>query len=88
MKELNAIENELNKLRIADFFIPTYSYVSVVELSNYLAGKSDEDPYENPHVKARISRTLMQNIFVSIQWINVETKHITGTCYQWKKENH
>ena len=54
MKELNAIENELNKLRIADFFIPTYSYVSVVELSNYLAGKSDEDPYENPHVKARL----------------------------------
>ena len=54
MKELNTIENELNKLRIADFFIPTYSYVSVVELSNYLAGKSDEDPYENPHVKARL----------------------------------
>ena len=54
MKELNSIENELNKLRIADFFIPTYSYVSVVELSNYLAGKSDEDPYENPHVKARL----------------------------------
>ena len=42
MKELNSIENELNKLRIADFFIPTYSYVSVVELSNYLAGKSDD----------------------------------------------
>ena len=54
MKELNLIENELNKLRIADFFIPTYSYVSVIELSNYLAGKSDEDPYENPHVKARL----------------------------------
>jgi chlorite dismutase len=28
MKELNEIENELNKLRIADFFIQTYSYVS------------------------------------------------------------
>ena len=28
MKELNEIENELNKLRIADFLIQTYSYVS------------------------------------------------------------
>ena len=46
MKELNEIENELNKLRIADFFIQTYS-VSVIELGNYLAGKSDEDPYQN-----------------------------------------
>ena len=35
MKELNEIENELNKLRIADFFIQTYSYVSVIELGNY-----------------------------------------------------
>ena len=54
MKELNEIENELNKLRIADFFIQTYSYVSVIELGNYLAGKSDEDPYENPHIKSKI----------------------------------
>ena len=54
MKELTNIENELNKLAIADHLIPTYSYVSVVELSNYLAGKSDEDPYENPHIKARL----------------------------------
>ena len=36
MKELNQIENEFNKLRIADYLIPTYSYVSVIELSNYL----------------------------------------------------
>ena len=43
MKELNIIENELNKCRISDFLIPTYSYVSVIELGNYLAGKSDED---------------------------------------------
>ncbi|WP_449616619.1 chlorite dismutase family protein, partial [Pseudomonas aeruginosa] len=52
MKELNIIENELNKCRISDFLIPTYSYVSVIELGNYLAGKSDEDPYENPPLKA------------------------------------
>ncbi|MCQ9301583.1 hydrogen peroxide-dependent heme synthase [Staphylococcus hyicus] len=54
MKDLTGIENELNKLSISDHLIPTYSYVSVIELSNYLAGKSEEDPYENPHIKARL----------------------------------
>ena len=28
--ELNALENELNKLDISDFLIPTYSYVSII----------------------------------------------------------
>lgn len=64
MKELNEIENELNKLRIADFFIQTYSYVSVIELGNYLAGKSDEDPYENPHIKARLYPELPRSEYV------------------------
>ncbi|EUJ33500.1 heme peroxidase [Listeria floridensis FSL S10-1187] len=56
LEELNAIENRFNKLEIADFFIPTYSYVSVVELSNYLAAHmaGDEDPFENKHVRARL----------------------------------
>ncbi len=54
MEELQELEAEFNKLAIADFTIPTYSYVSVVELSNYLAGDSDEDPYQNPHVRARL----------------------------------
>ena len=85
MKELNEIENELNKLRIADFFIQTYSYVSVIELGNYLAGKSDEDPMKIHILKQDyIQNYLEQNIFVSIQWINVVMKHITGICYQWK----
>ncbi|TDM11982.1 hydrogen peroxide-dependent heme synthase [Macrococcus lamae] len=54
MKDLNALENEFNKLAITDYLIPTYSYVSVIELSNYLAGESNEDPYQNPHVRARL----------------------------------
>lgn len=61
MEELNEIETEFNKLAIADFTIPTYSYVSVVELSNYLASKKNEDsdapaedPYQNAHVRARL----------------------------------
>ena len=39
MEELNEIELEFNKTKLAEFSIPTYSYVSVVELSNYLAGE-------------------------------------------------
>ncbi|WP_433745517.1 hydrogen peroxide-dependent heme synthase [Falsibacillus pallidus] len=58
MEELNQLENEFNKLKIAEYTIPAYSYVSVVELSNYLP--SDEDPYENPHVRARLYPTLPQ----------------------------
>ncbi|MCJ7841578.1 heme-dependent peroxidase [Lederbergia sp. NSJ-179] len=54
LEELNEIENEFNKLTVAEFTIPTYSYVSVVELSNYLAGESDEDPYQNPYVRSRL----------------------------------
>ena len=46
MEELNEIEKEFNKTKLAEFTIPAYSYVSVVELSNYLP--ADEDPYQNP----------------------------------------
>ncbi|RIW29128.1 heme-dependent peroxidase [Bacillus salacetis] len=52
MEELNELETEFNKLTIAQYTVPTFSYVSVVELSNYLA--DGEDPYENPHVRARL----------------------------------
>ena len=58
MEELNEIENTFNKSRFAEFTIPTYSYVSVVELSNYMAGKDGGDPYENPEIRARLYPTL------------------------------
>lgn len=58
MEELNEIENAFNKTRFAEFTIPTYSYVSVVELSNYMAGEGGGDPYENPEVRARLYPTL------------------------------
>ena len=54
MEELNEIENEFNKTKLAEYTIPAYSYVSVVELSNYLAGEDGEDPYQNPHVRSRL----------------------------------
>lgn len=54
MEELNAIETEFNKTKLAEYTIPAYSYVSVVELSNYLTGGDGEDPYQNPHVRSRL----------------------------------
>ncbi|WLR41754.1 heme-dependent peroxidase [Bacillus carboniphilus] len=56
LEEINEIEMAFNKSKLAEYTIPTYSYVSVVELSNYLPG--DENPYENPHVRARLYPSL------------------------------
>lgn len=52
MEELNEIETEFNKTKLAEYTIPTYSYVSVVELSNYLP--QDVDPYKDPATLARL----------------------------------
>jgi peroxiredoxin len=52
MEELNEIETEFNKTKFAEFMVPVHSYVSVVELSNYLS--SEEDPYQNPQIRARL----------------------------------
>ncbi|OPA80054.1 heme-dependent peroxidase [Paenibacillus selenitireducens] len=57
LEELNDMENAFNKTLFAQFTIPVYSYVSVVELSNYLAG-SGGDPYENPEIMARLKPAL------------------------------
>lgn len=64
MDEIQQLEAEFNKLTIAEFTIPAYSYVSVVELSNYLAGDSDEDPYQNAHVRARLYPELPRSQYV------------------------
>jgi len=58
MDELNEVETELNKTTLADFLIPTYSYVSVVELSSYLGKDDGSDPYENPYVRSRLYPSL------------------------------
>lgn len=64
MNELQELETAFNKLAIADFTIPAYSYVSVVELSNYLAGESDEDPYKNAYVRGRLYPELPRSEYI------------------------
>jgi hydrogen peroxide-dependent heme synthase len=57
LEELNELETAFNKTRFADYTIPDYSYVSVVELSNYV-NKTGEDPKADPAVRARLFPTL------------------------------
>ncbi|PWA08015.1 heme-dependent peroxidase [Pueribacillus theae] len=59
MQELNEIENAFNKTTFADYTIPTYSYVSVVELSNYMPQK-DVDPETDPYIQSRLKPELPQ----------------------------
>lgn len=53
MNELNELETAFNKSKLAEVTVPAYSYVSVVELSNYL-GNGSGDPYAHPRVRARL----------------------------------
>ncbi|RAP75389.1 hydrogen peroxide-dependent heme synthase [Paenibacillus montanisoli] len=57
LEELNAIENAFNKTTFAQFTIPAHSYVSVVELSNYMA-QPGADPMQNPEILARLKPIL------------------------------
>lgn len=47
LEELNEIETAFNKTLFAEFTQPAHSYVSVVELSNYV-NSPGADPMENP----------------------------------------
>lgn len=53
LEELNAIENAFNRGAFAAYTQKAYSYVSVVELSNYLA-QPGVDPMQVPEVAARL----------------------------------
>ncbi|WP_127585803.1 hydrogen peroxide-dependent heme synthase [Paenibacillus koleovorans] len=57
LEELSAIETAFNKTTFARYTKPAYSYVSVVELSNYMS-KPGVDPMEDPEVVARLKPTL------------------------------
>ncbi|MBW7457347.1 hydrogen peroxide-dependent heme synthase [Paenibacillus sepulcri] len=57
LEELNTIETAFNKSIFAQFTYPAYSYVSVVELSNYMAPPGT-DPMQNPDIMARLKPIL------------------------------
>lgn len=57
LEELNELETAFNKTIFAQVTIPTYSYVSIVELSSYMA-KPGSDPMQDPEILARLKPTL------------------------------
>jgi chlorite dismutase len=58
MEELAELETAFNKTKLAEFLIPTYSYVSVVELSKYQPQKDGVDPETLPETQARLKPIL------------------------------
>lgn len=75
MEELNDIETAFNKSTFAEFLIPAYSYVSIIELSSYLA-KPGVDPYTDPDLLPRLKPILPQ------------TKHICFYPMNKKREGN
>ena len=57
LQELNDIENAFNRSAIGRFLKKAYSYVSVVELSNYMAAPG-VDPMQVPEIVARLKPIL------------------------------
>ncbi|WP_029192178.1 hydrogen peroxide-dependent heme synthase [Paenibacillus harenae] len=57
LEELNAVETAFNKTTFSSFTYPVHSYVSIVELSNYMA-QPGTDPMQNPDILARLKPTL------------------------------
>ncbi|SDI48807.1 hydrogen peroxide-dependent heme synthase [Natribacillus halophilus] len=53
MQELERIEKAFNQTRFAEYTIPAYSYISVVELGKYMF-RGEGDPLEDPSVRERV----------------------------------
>lgn len=69
LEELNAVETAFNKTTFAQFTTKAYSYVSVVELSNYLAS-GDGDPKANPEVMKRLQPILPKSKYICFYPMN------------------
>lgn len=57
LADIEALELQLNKSAIAPFLLPAYSFVSIVELSNYMTPPGT-DPMEVPEIAARLKPIL------------------------------
>ncbi|HEY0828644.1 MAG TPA: hydrogen peroxide-dependent heme synthase [Bacilli bacterium] len=57
LEQLNDLENAFNKTKFAQHMLPVHSYVSVVELSNYMT-QPGTDPLDNPEIAARLKPIL------------------------------
>lgn len=58
MEELNELETEFNKSKFAEYLRPSYSYVSVVEISKYSAPKEGPALETYPKIQERLKPIL------------------------------
>lgn len=63
LDDLIQVKARWDKTAMARFLCPTYSYVSVVELSAYLA-RGNPDPSTNPYLKSRLYPELPRTRYV------------------------
>lgn len=57
LDDLGELETAFNQSAFAPYTIPAYSYVSIVELSNYLSAPG-QDPMDNPEIAMRLKPIL------------------------------
>lgn len=69
LDELYHLKTAFNKTRLADFTEQTESYISVIELSNYV-NRPDQDPKADPRVQARLYPTLPKKGYMSFYPMN------------------
>ncbi|GMA49730.1 putative heme-dependent peroxidase YwfI [Alicyclobacillus contaminans] len=69
LQELNEVKHRFQKSRFADFTKAPYSYISVVELSSYLA-KPGVDVDSDPYLQGRLKPTLPSMQYVCFYPMN------------------
>lgn len=62
MKELHEAETEFVKTAMADYTLPAYSYVSVIEKSSY--SEMNANPYEDPQMRAKLYPVIPKNEYI------------------------
>jgi peroxiredoxin len=68
LDELTQIELAFNKTKFAEYTVQTTSYVSVVELSNYLP--KGEDPYAKPEIRERLYPKILNMKYICFYPMN------------------
>ena len=69
LEELDEVETAFNKTYFAQFTKRSYSYVSVVELSNYV-NSPDKDPETDPYIQGRLKPTLPKTKYICFYPMN------------------
>lgn len=64
LEELNEVKNHFDKSSFAEFLLPAYSFISVVELSGYQM-RPGTDPETDPHIQARLKPILPKSKYIS-----------------------